>query len=416
MKKFEEDRKPGQWKPPESKNYPRSPVTDNRMQGLIVASDLAKKPVPTREWVVDDLIPLQAVTLLSGDGGTGKSLVALQLACCLDLGRPWLGQPTRKGKSIYVSCEDDEKEMHIRLADIAQAEGWGISDLENLIIIDRTSRENFIMSRERGFEALWETTPFWTWLSNLVTDNETCLLILDSLYDFFPGNQLEQVAARRFMGYLTALAHDAECAIVMLMHPSKAGMETGDGASGNRAFRNAARSMLYFEASTQADNLETAPVILRDKKSNRGPRGFEISLKWDNGRFVPVNAGPDPRASGPVGSIAVEQAFLNCLDASKDQHRFYTHSYGPSYAPKAFAKMRQASGFSAADLAKGMERLFADNRIENGQVGLYANRHPRFGIVRKALQNEAPQADENASENDLFSCAKPAQSLRNTPT
>ena len=39
-----------------------------------------------------------------------------------------------RGKAIYVSCEDDEKELHIRLADIAQAEGWEISDLENLIV------------------------------------------------------------------------------------------------------------------------------------------------------------------------------------------------------------------------------------------------------------------------------------------
>ena len=35
------------------------------------------QPLPERRWLVDGLIPLHNVTMLGGDGGLGKSLLAL---------------------------------------------------------------------------------------------------------------------------------------------------------------------------------------------------------------------------------------------------------------------------------------------------------------------------------------------------
>jgi RecA-family ATPase len=39
---------------------------------------------------VQELVPMNTVTLFGGDGGTGKSLVALQLAVAVASGRFWL--------------------------------------------------------------------------------------------------------------------------------------------------------------------------------------------------------------------------------------------------------------------------------------------------------------------------------------
>ncbi|MGR3292310.1 MAG: AAA family ATPase, partial [Paracoccaceae bacterium] len=57
--------------------YPREAfVADGakRASRFFRASDLADKPVPDRQWLVHDLVPDGTVTLLGGDGGTGKSL------------------------------------------------------------------------------------------------------------------------------------------------------------------------------------------------------------------------------------------------------------------------------------------------------------------------------------------------------
>ena len=52
------------------------------------------QPIPERRWLVDDLIPLHNVTLVSGDGGIGKSLLTLQLMVACALGKRWLGRST----------------------------------------------------------------------------------------------------------------------------------------------------------------------------------------------------------------------------------------------------------------------------------------------------------------------------------
>ncbi len=58
--------------------------------------------VPERKWVVDKLLPLDNVTMLSGDGGLGKSQLALQLLINAAVSRHWLGYPTLAYKTLGV--------------------------------------------------------------------------------------------------------------------------------------------------------------------------------------------------------------------------------------------------------------------------------------------------------------------------
>ena len=64
-----------------------------------------------REWMVENLIPMQQVTLLYGDGGTGKSTLALQLANAAVKLEKWLDLETKAGATYYLSCEDEENEI-----------------------------------------------------------------------------------------------------------------------------------------------------------------------------------------------------------------------------------------------------------------------------------------------------------------
>jgi len=47
--------------------------------------------VPERRWIVPNYIPDETPTMLSGDGGIGKSWITLQLAAARQLALDWLG-------------------------------------------------------------------------------------------------------------------------------------------------------------------------------------------------------------------------------------------------------------------------------------------------------------------------------------
>ena len=94
-----------------------------RSSHFFPASAFGGRPVPDREWLVPDLIPSKNVTLLSGDGGTGKSLLALMLSVAVVAECQWLGRSVKPGRVIFITAEDDEDELHRRIEDIRRAYG-----------------------------------------------------------------------------------------------------------------------------------------------------------------------------------------------------------------------------------------------------------------------------------------------------
>jgi RecA-family ATPase len=92
-------------------------------------SNWDNEPTPEREWTVRDRIPARQVTLLSGEGAVGKSIVELNLCVAHPLAKDWLGTMPEPGGAFYIGAEDDEKELHIRLSPILAHYGATYSDL-----------------------------------------------------------------------------------------------------------------------------------------------------------------------------------------------------------------------------------------------------------------------------------------------
>ena len=67
-------------------------------------------PVPPREWIVEDFIPANTVSLLTGEGSAGKSTLALQLAVARGVGKAWLNTMPKAGPTLILSAEDDADE------------------------------------------------------------------------------------------------------------------------------------------------------------------------------------------------------------------------------------------------------------------------------------------------------------------
>jgi len=106
---------------------PTVPKSEKLTSTFYSAASLKGKRVAPREWLVDDMVPQKTVTLFGDDVGTGKSLLALQLAVAVSASRHWIGKSVSEGSVIYLSAEDDDDELHRRVDDILRADG-GIYD------------------------------------------------------------------------------------------------------------------------------------------------------------------------------------------------------------------------------------------------------------------------------------------------
>ena len=90
---------------------------------------LGQQPVPEREWAIRDRVPLKQAGLFSGEGGTGKSIIELMKNVAHVAGKDWLGSLPEPGPAFYLGAEDEEDEIHIRLAAIAKHYGVTFKEL-----------------------------------------------------------------------------------------------------------------------------------------------------------------------------------------------------------------------------------------------------------------------------------------------
>lgn len=338
-------------------------------------------PVPERRWIVPDLIPEGNVTMLGGDGGHGKTLLTLQLLVACALGKTWLGSPVRRCKAVGVFCEDDRDELHRRLADVLRYYGASFGDLEDLTLVSRVADANLLLT----FPDQWsegEPTAFYSQLERLAREGGAELLVLDSLHDFFGGNENSRPHARQFINELRTIAILTRGAVLLTAHPSLSGRNSGTGEAGSTAWNNAVRSRLYLTAPRQDDpnGPDRDYRELRTMKANYGARGGVLKLRWREGVFA-----RDDEPSGILGAMkrkSAEAAFLDCLDAAAAQGRHVTDAKNsPRYAPKVFASMPQAERTRKTDLEAAMVALFNTGKIVVGTV-TGADRHPVKAIVR----------------------------------
>lgn len=324
------------------------------------ASSLAGHPVPKREWLVHNLIPQHTVTLFSGDGGTGKSLLALQLAVAVATGREWIGKPVSAGRVIYMSAEDDDAELHRRLDDILRAKQRTYDDLDGLTLRSLAG-EDALLAIDEHFGLI--ASELFKELDARAADEAPSLIVIDTLADVYPANENDRAKVRQFVGILRGLAIKRQCSVLLLGHPSLTGISSGTGASGSTAWNNSVRSRLYLSRIIDG-NFEANPDrrVLTTMKANYGRLGDKTHVKWQTGVFVPeaTEDGLDKLAAG----AKAQRVFMKLLDIFTAQGRRVNHAGGSTYAPKLFAAHPDAEGMTKTAMKGAMESLLAAEKIK----------------------------------------------------
>lgn len=333
---------------------------------------LAGRQAPERRWLVPQLVPIGHVTLLYGDGGIGKSLLAQQLMTSCATGRPWLGLEVERCRALGVFCEDEDEELWRRQEAINACYGIDMHALEDMEWSSWLKEPETLLMTWQFPEQPPQMMPQLARLRDLVADVKPQLIVLDSLYDLFGGNENIKQHAKGFIRILSVLAGEIDGAVVLNAHPSVEGMKSRSGTSGSVGWNAAARSRLFFELPQADGDSQPDPTerVLRGMKANYAARGGEIKATWRDGAFQ-----ADTDFSGGIwGAQAKETAdrvFLELLEAFRRQGRNVCHKpKAGNFAPVAFAAAGVPNqGLRRNELKAAMNRLFEAGVIAVKEYG-----------------------------------------------
>ncbi len=324
------------------------------------------EPVPERQWSVPNRVPARQAGMFSGEGGTGKSLVEMQRDVAHVLARDWLGSLPEPGHAIYVGCEDDSDEIHIRLAAIAKHYEVTFAELirGGLHVLPMIGKDATLCAA-RPKSGTVETTALYRQLHEAAGDIRPRNISIDTLSHAFAGSEIDRVQVYSFMRHMQALAGVSGGSVTVLSHPSLAGIQSGSGLSGSTAWHGAPRFRVYMTSAT-AEQGETPDPDLREikwLKNQYGARGESMVLRYQRGLFLPLSS--TSTLDRAAQAARADDVFLDVLRRYSREGRPAGHNTGTIYAPALFAREPEAktAGVTSRHLADAMTRLFAAGRI-----------------------------------------------------
>jgi AAA domain len=218
-----------------------------------------------RRYLLKDLVLAAYVTLLYGDGGVAKSLLALALAVAVAGGSgKWLGREVESCRVLYVDFELDAEEQARRVYQLCRGQGLDTppEDLLYMSALGHPAREAFTAALEACRE------------------HDVGLMVVDSLG---PALQGDAEAARDVIGFFQKSIEPFRVegiAVLIIDHQSR--LQAGQsyqskGAFGSVFKTNLARSVIQAQATERGEG--TLTVRLRQKKHNFGPLAAPFGVK-----------------------------------------------------------------------------------------------------------------------------------------
>ena len=213
--------------------------------------------IERREWLIDQWLPANTVTMFTGEGGAGKSWLTLQAVCqvcCgfrdayLDLRFKKFADVTTRRDVVFATYEDEPAEIKRRLQALADGMPW----IENSL--DTIKRHLHIVDM-RGIGSVWgpgmgkhiqntgDLLSAGEDLRAICEDKEASLLVTDPLSGAFGGNENDRTAVYDFVSSFRGWGDTAKCAMLVIGHLPKSQEGKEAGFSGSTAWPASVRSM-----------------------------------------------------------------------------------------------------------------------------------------------------------------------------
>jgi hypothetical protein len=289
-------------------------------------------PAPRKHWLVRHMLGAGDLSIVYGEPGCGKSVLATDLAFHVAAGLEWNGRAVGAGAVLYVAAERS-KLTERRFAALRKRFGYAEARLAIL-----AGRFDFFSSNDHAMR-LAATAEFMA----TSTGEKVVLIIIDTVARVIPGadeNHSRDIG--RFIENMDTLRRETGAHVLAIHH---AGKDKTKGMRGSTALLGAADTTICVEKGAGEDNpLRTAKV---DKSNDEG-EGESISFKLESiDLFTDEETGEKTTAPIVVQSesavnnkpkrtqsslSAGDKAVFDCLHRAIDDYGVTTPA-GPDFPP-----------------------------------------------------------------------------------
>ncbi|MDH0866616.1 AAA family ATPase [Mitsuaria sp. GD03876] len=146
-----------------------------RELNLVRAAEISTAPALYTDELIERVFGRKAMSCLYGPSNAGKSYVALDMACAVALGVPWMGRKTRRGLVLYLATEGGSSICdRIKAYRIERGEALGLL----MIVPDAVDLRN-----ETSAAELMEVIA----RAERVSGEKVALIVADTLAAMTPG-------------------------------------------------------------------------------------------------------------------------------------------------------------------------------------------------------------------------------------
>jgi hypothetical protein len=206
------------------------------------------KPV---QWLIENYLETDALSMVFGPSGGGKSFCVVDMACCVATGTPWHGMPVKKGAVFYIAGEGHNG-LARRFKAWTKARGVEISKDTPLF---KSNRAVMMLDGNAAAGLAAE-------VERLVQESghKPSLVVIDTLArNFGDGDENTQKDAGRFIENLDKHIRRTYQCNVMTVHHSGHDM---DRARGSSAFKGAMDQEVWVKG--QAGHIELKVTKMKD--------------------------------------------------------------------------------------------------------------------------------------------------------
>jgi len=244
-------------------------------EGPVIMRKLEGVESERLEWLWPERIPLGKLSLLVGDPGLGKSLIALDVAAHLSIGRAWPDAPSDcrgfpPANTLLLTAEDDLADTVKPRLDAAKGDATRVTVLEAA-----QDRQEDGTRKRRGINLARDLARIEYALDEIPNVQ---LLVFDPLSAYLGGVDTHTNAdVRVVLAPLADLASRRELAVLGVTHLRKSGGKALYRTMGSIAFAAAARAVWGVAADPDDDTGQRR--IMLPIKTNRAPGGDGLAYR-----------------------------------------------------------------------------------------------------------------------------------------